>query len=187
MFSIRLVAIAVLLTTAVVVRPAVAQNTVPPVDLFAGYSLLPANGDDFPRQTSHGVQGTVAFNVNRWFGVIGDVAMQFNTTRDLGPGFEGLEARSTVREFLVGPRFTARSDRADAFVHGLFGVSTGDAGPDFKGFSDSGMTFGGGGGVDVHLTPRVSARATFDLIGSFADIVEGNSRFGAGLVVKLGR
>ena len=187
MVSIRLLVIAVLLSTAVLARPAAAQDRVAPVDLSVGYSLLPANGDDFPRQASHGVQGTVTFNVNRWFGVIGDVAAQFNTTRDLGPGFEGLEARSMVRELLVGPRFTARSDRADVFVHGLFGISTGDAGPDFEGFSDSGMTFGGGGGVDIHLTPRVSARATFDLIGSFADIVEGNSRFGAGVVWKLGR
>jgi hypothetical protein len=156
------------------------------VEIFGGYSLLPANGDDFPRQTSHGVQVDVAGNFTRWFGVFGDFGVQFDTARSLGPGFEGLVARSTVREFLVGPRFTARSEVADVFVHGLFGSSTGDAGADFEGFSDSGLTFGGGGGIDVRIARRLAVRAQFDLLGSFADIVEGNSRFGLGLVVRLG-
>lgn len=166
--------------------PAVAQHAGPVVEIFGGYSLLPANGDDFPRQTSHGVQASVTVSLNKWFGVVGDIGMQVNTARNLGPGFEGLVARSTVREYLVGPRFTARSDRVDVFAHGLFGMATGDAGTDFSGFSDSGLMLGGGGGVDVRVAPRLAIRAEFDLLGSFADIVEGNSRFGIGLVVRLG-
>lgn len=170
----------------VVAQPAGAQVSQPKADVFAGYSLLPANGDDFPRGTSHGVQVTAAVHLNRWFGVIADMSAQFSTNRDLGPNFSGQVARTRVVELLAGPRFTARSERADVFVHGLFGTSRGDAGPGFDGFSDSAVTFGGGGGVDVRLTRRLAVRASFDLIGSFADIVEGNTRFGAGLVVNLG-
>ncbi len=184
MSTVRVALVVLLLF--VFARPGLAQTSYPAADLFGGYSLLPANGDDFPRQTSHGLQVTAAVHLNRWFGVIADFGAQFNTARDLGPGFEGLVARSSVREFLIGPRFTVRSDQADLFVHGLFGRSTGDAGEDFKGFSDSGLTFGGGAGVDVHVSPRLAVRGTYDLIGSFADIVEGNSRFSLGLVVKLG-
>ena len=91
-----------------------------------------------------------------------------------------------VHEYLAGPRFTARSERVDVFGHGLFGVSTGDAGPGFSGFSDSGLTFGGGGGVDVRVSPRIAVRAQYDLFGSFADIVEGNSRFAVGAVIRIG-
>ena len=168
-------------------RPALAQGTYPAGDVFAGYSLLPANGDDFPRQTSHGFQVSVAGNLTRWFGVVGDFGMQFNRTRDLGPGFAGLEARSTVREYLVGPRFTGRSETVDVFAHALIGSATGDAGPGFEGFSDSGLAFGGGGGVDIHANERLSVRAQFELLGSFADIVDVNPRFAAGVVWRLGR
>ena len=167
-------------------QPAGAQVSHPTADVFAGYSLFPAAGDDFPRGTSHGVQVTAAVHLNRWFGVIGDMGAQFSTNRDLGPNFSGQVAHTRVVELLVGPRFTARSDRADVFVHGLFGTSRGDAGPGFEGFSDSGVTFGGGGGVDIRLTRRLAVRAGFDLMGSFADIVDVNSRFSAGLVVNLG-
>jgi opacity protein-like surface antigen len=174
-----------LLLIAAFPRPGLAQSH-PSVDVFVGYSILPANGDDFPRQTSHGLQASVTGHFNRWFGVLGDIGAQFNTARNLGPGFEGLVAKSTVRQYLVGPRFTARSDRVDLFGHGLFGISTGDAGRDFSGFSDSGMTFGGGGGVDVRVSPRIAVRAQYDLLGSFADIVEGNSRFAVGAVIRIG-
>lgn len=180
---IRFVLFAFVLAAA---APAGAQVSTPSVEIFGGYSLLPANGDDFPRQTSHGFQTSVTANLNRWFGVVGDFGWQFNTARDLGPSFQGQVAESNVREYLVGPRFTARTAGINVFGHALVGISTGDAGPNFSGFSDSGFTLGGGGGVDVQLTRRLAARAQFDLIGSFADIVETNSRFAVGLVVKLG-
>jgi hypothetical protein len=174
-----------LLLLLAVPRPVMAQGH-PFIDVFVGYSILPANGDDFPRQTSHGLQASVTGHLNRWFGAFGDIGAQFNTARNLGPGFGGLVARSTVRQHLAGPRFTARSERVDAFGHGLFGISTGDAGPDFSGFSDRGLAFGGGGGVDVRVSPRIAVRAQYDLIGSFADIVEGNSRFAVGAAVRFG-
>jgi hypothetical protein len=184
MTRIRIALFALLVVA--VARSALAQGVTPAVEMFGGYSLLPANGDDFPRQTSHGLQASVTANLNRWFGVVGDLGVQFNTARNLGFGFEGRVAKSSVREYLVGPRFTVRSEKVNVFAHGLFGASTGDAGPTFGGFSDSGLTFGGGGGVDVPVNRRLAVRAQLDLIGSFADIVEGNSRFAVGLVVGLG-
>ena len=75
---------------------------------------------------------------------------------------------------------------ASAFAHVLIGGATGDAGPDFSGFSDSGLAFGGGGGVDIQVSRRLAVRAQFDWMGSFADIVDTNTRFATGLVFRLG-
>src|SRR5689334_20336841 len=99
--------------------PAFAQTpAVPAVEIYGGYSLLPSNFiDDFPRRTSHGVQGGVAVNVNRWFGLAGDVGIQWNTNSDLGLGYPpSPAAKTSVTEWLVGPRFTKRSEAADVFA-----------------------------------------------------------------------
>src|SRR5688572_1998418 len=130
---------------------ALAQEAVPKIEIFGGYSLLPADGDDFPRQTSHGIQASVAANLNGWFALFGDFGMHFNTATDLGPGFAGQVAKSTVREYLFGPRFTVRSPAANFFIHGLLGLADGDAGDGFEGFSDRKLTFGAGAGVDVRV------------------------------------
>lgn len=176
----------VTVVVALAAPPASAQSSDPPrAEVSAGWSLLPANGDDFPRPTSHGVVLGAAGHLTSWFGVAGELSLYRGTGRDLGPGFPGRVARTTVRQFLIGPRFTRRGDAADIFAHGFIGRSTGDAGPDFEGFSDSGLTFGGGAGVDVHATRRLSVRVQYDLLGSFADIVEGNSRFSVGGVLRF--
>jgi hypothetical protein len=169
-----------------IASPAQAQDTPPPLDLFAGYSALPANGDDFPRQLSHGIQGTAAVRVTRWMSLVADAAVQFSTVRDPGPGFRGLTARTKTTELFTGPRFIARSPTVDVFAHALVGMAHGDAGEDFSGFSDSALAFGGGGGVDVHIRRRLSLRAQFDLIGSFVDIIEANPRFAVGMALGIG-
>jgi hypothetical protein len=170
-----------------VAAPALAQPFEPPVHLFAGYSLLPADaGDDFPRGTSHGVQLGASVRLTDWLAVLGDVGVQVGTRRDLGPGFQGLTARTRVLEFFAGPQFSARSGRVRVFAHGLVGLVHGDAGEDFSGFTDTALGFGGGGGIDIGIRDRVALRSQFDLLASFADIVEGNTRFSVGLVFGLG-
>ena len=69
---------------------------------------------------------------------------------------------------------------------GLIGAASGDAGEAFGGFSDTKLAFGGGVGADVDLTRRLAVRTQFDLLASFADIVEANTRFAVGLVARLG-
>jgi hypothetical protein len=185
--SVRLAAL-VVVATVMMTGHARAQSA-PRADIYAGYSLLPGDPiDDFPRVTaSHGIHVSAAIHPTSWFGLAADLGMQFGTHRDLGLNFEGLVARTRVTEFLAAPRFTARGEQADVFAHGLFGLASGDAGEDFSGFTDTKMAFGGGAGVDVHISPRWSVRAQFDLLGSFADIVEGNSRLAVGLVYRLVR
>jgi hypothetical protein len=162
----------------------VAFAQTPRADISGALSFLPSDElDDFPRGNSTGFQVGATFHINRWFGVFADLGGHYDTNSDLGPNFPGVTAESTVYEYLFGPRFTFRGSRVDGFVHGLFGVCDGHTN---IGFSDTGLTFGGGGGVDIGITRRVAARAQFDLFGSFADIVDVNSRFAIGLVLKLG-
>jgi opacity protein-like surface antigen len=177
-----------LLSALILLAPltAFAQPQVPKAEVFAGYSILPANGDDFPRGTSHGFQLTASGNLNRWFALFAELGMHFDTNSDLGPGFAGIVAETRVTQFLAGPRFIARGDHVSTFAHGLIGNVRGDAGEAFSGFSDTELAFGGGAGVDIDLTRRLAVRSQFDVLGSFADIVEGNTRFAIGLVTKFG-
>jgi len=170
-----------------VAAPAWAQPATPRVEIFGGYSLLPADPDtDFPRRTSHGFQVSAAGNLTNWFGIFADLGLHGNTNRDVGPHYEGVVARTRVTQFLFGPRFTARSERINAFAHGLIGRVRGDAGENFSGFSDTEAAFGGGVGIDVRLRERLSVRGQVDLFASFTDIVEGNPRVAVGLVLGLG-
>ena len=166
---------------------AFAQTNLPRVEVFGGLSYLPANvTTDFPRDDSYGFQASVALNLNRWFGVVGDFGGQYRTVSDLGPGWPGVTAETSVYEYLVGPRFAARSGRATLFAHALVGGARGNAG--IGGFSDSAFALGVGGGVDVDVNRRLAIRAIqFDWMGSFVDILEDNVRLGFGVVVKMGR
>jgi len=158
-----------------------------PVELFVGYSRLPADGDDFPRQTSHGAHVGLTVDVTNWFGLVGEFAGQFDRADPLGPILNGEQARSRVIEYLFGPRFVAHVGQFRLFGHGLVGMARGDTGSPLSRFSGDGLTFGGGGGIDVRLRRRVAIRTQFDALFSFADIVERNSRLGVGLVFGFGR
>ena len=186
MFKHAIVALAVVLVAGVgsAFAQTSSQAAHPRFDVFGGLSFLPSDElDDFPRADSTGFQITATWHANRWFGVFFDLGGHYSTNADLGPGFPGQVAETSVYEILVGPRFTFGGERAHVFVHALIGSCKGITN---IGFSDSGGTFGGGGGVDVDLTRRLAVRGQFDYFGSFADIVDVNTRFAVGLVLKLG-
>ena len=163
---------------------AFAQTDYPPVEVFGGFSILPADGDDFPRQTSFGFQASIRGNLSRVFGILADFGGQYRTVSNLGPNFPGVVAKTSVYQYLVGPSFTARRERFDAFGHALIGGAKGHSG--ISGFSDSGLTLGGGGGVDFRLTDRSAFRAQVDYLGSFVDILEDNFRIGLGVAISFG-
>ena len=173
-----------LLLWAAMAAPAFAQADYPRVEVFGGFSILPADGDDFPRETSFGFQASVRGNFSRVFGIVADFGGQYRTVSDLGPNFPGVVAKTSVYQYLVGPSFTARRERFDVFAHGLVGGARGHSG--ISGFSDSGLALGGGGGVDVRLTDRSAFRAQVDYLGSFVDILEDNLRIGLGLAIGFG-
>src|SRR5262245_17090393 len=164
-------------------RIASAQTSVPAFEVFAGYSYLPADGDDFPRTASSGFQASTAAHLNPWFSVVLDAAGQYSRSSNLGINFQGVTAKTSVYEFLAGPRFTLRRT-VSPFIHALVGSATGHTN---LGFSDSGFALAVGGGADVAINRRWAARIQIDELGSFADILETNLRVGVGAVVRLGR
>jgi hypothetical protein len=140
---------------------------------------------DFPRKESPGFQTSLTANLNRWFGITGDFGGQYSNAANLGPNFNNSSARTAVYEYLVGPRFTTRTNRVNVFVHALAGGATGRT--NLSGFSNTGFALAGGGGFDIHLGRRIAIRPVqVDYLGSFADILETNVRLGAGVVIKLG-
>ena len=181
--TLRLIMLGLLLWL-VATQRTLAQDSYPRAEVFGGFSILPADGDDFPRRTSFGFQTSVRGNLTRAFGIVADLGAQYRTVSNLGPAFPGVVAKTSVYQYLVGPSFTVRRERFDVFAHGLVGGARGRSG--ISGFSDSGLTLGGGGGVDVRVGDRTAVRAQVDYLGSFVDILEDNIRVGLGVAIRFG-
>jgi len=168
-----------------ITQPVFAQVDFPRAEIFGGFSYLPAGKADFPRENSFGFQFSVNGNLNRWFGIVADFGGQYRKVSDLGLNFPGITANTSVYEYLAGPRFSVRRKDYTVFFHALAGQAKGNSG--LAGFSDSGFTLGGGGGLDINLGDRIAIRAIqLDYLGSFVEILEDNARLGFGLVVKFG-
>src|SRR5262245_16260121 len=75
-------------------RIASAQTSVPPFEVFAGYSYLPADGDDFPRTASSGFQASAAAHLKQWFSVVVDAAGQYSRSSRSEERRVGKECRS---------------------------------------------------------------------------------------------
>jgi hypothetical protein len=153
-----------LLALLVVAAPAVARaQDAPAGDIFAGGSYM---SDDVGGDRAHlgGWHVAVTGNVNDWFALEADVA-----------GHYGDHSHHSL---MGGPRFTARGDRASAFVHALFGgVQAGDVGTVQMAF---------GGGVDVKVTDAVDIRVVqVDYMRLGFEDPSHNARVSAGLVFKF--
>ena len=162
---------------------AYAQAEAPRWEAFVGYSYLPAGPEDFPRGNSHGVQASIAGNLNRWLGFVMDVGAQ-HSSKDFTQSFIGGTVKTTVYEYLAGPRFSIRTGRANLFAHALVGGASGRT--NIGSFSDTELAIGLGGGVDIPLNKRTAIRAIqVDDLGSFAETLENNARVGIGIVFKF--
>jgi opacity protein-like surface antigen len=143
--------------------PIRAQDEYPKVEIFGGYSYLSAGirfDDPFDddaagffdeREGVHGFGFNIAGNFHRNVGIVADFSYH---KRELEAPF-GDDVDFSTFNFLFGPRFTARGDRVDGFVHTLIGGVRRKV-EDFD--SDTELAFGLGGGVDVKVTPNFGIR-----------------------------
>ena len=177
---------------------AAAQEQTPRVEIFGGYSYLNFDlaVDPFfvlDRQHGHGIGLSVAGNFTKHVGVVGDFS--FNA-RDVKLTFaNGFTDRAEARRlyYLIGPQFSARSERLTGFGHVLIGAvrSRDEIGVNTK---RTGFVLGGGGGLDVNVNKRVAIRALqLDYLPSrirgdfdLKTIWLQNFRAQAGLVIQLG-
>src|SRR5437667_1249905 len=138
-----------LLAFSVFVVPSRAQS----VDASVSYSYFRLGGSGGINQ--NGVSGSVAYNPNRWLGIVGDFGGYHAS-----PGGVSLNTYT----YLFGPRLTLRNpSKINPFGQALLGgarVTTGSGGPTFNQFA-----YSVGGGVDIGLLPHLALRPQVDYVG----------------------
>ena len=147
--------------------------------MFGGYSYAGSG--------SHGFDGSVAANLNHWFGLVADVGGQYTKLDDLG-----FTEKIRTHSFLFGPKFSVRRSRAVPFVHALFGVAhlkteTDEFGPSLT-FKDTSFALALGGGMDVKVNNRVAVRVfQVDYVRTnFFGETQNKGRISAGIVLRFG-
>ena len=141
-------------------------------------------GQGAPSSSCQGAGGTLAANVNRWIGLVGDVGFCKVTGLPTGASAHDIN-------YLFGPRFSYRNyGRLTPYAQVLFGGARATA--SVTGFPSTSvnsfaMTFGGG--ADLKLTPHLSFRAIqFEyLYTHFSGVKQNNLRIQSGLVYRFGR
>ncbi len=195
---------------------AMAQDT-PQAEIFGGYSYVRFNpGTGFSGVNEHGGSGSVAYNVNSNFGIVGDFGFYKvgDITGTFGSGttaFTGtVPVNGKVVSYLFGPRLSYRAyDKVTPFAQVLFGgARRGDittsavvagfpAGSKVVG-SQNAFAVAFGGGLDAKVHPNIAirlAQVEF-LLTRFQDTTspssapkngtQKNVRISAGIVFRLG-
>ncbi|MBI4480454.1 MAG: outer membrane beta-barrel protein [Acidobacteria bacterium] len=169
--------------------PLQAQDA-PKAEVFGGFSILSIGapeGFDGGRENARGWQSSAAVNFNRNVGLVADFGGQYKTLSEDGSDVSDVSLRG--HEFLFGPRFSARAERATPFVHVLFGGANGRASAGSEHLSKTVFAMAIGGGLDVNLSDHVALRVVqFDWVpirpeGQWFRNV---SRVGFGIVFKSG-
>jgi peptidoglycan-associated lipoprotein len=138
------------------------ESVTPDVEVFGGYSYLRVYGED-----SNGANVSVTGNVNRWFGITGDLSTHF-ATDDFG---------EDVTLVVGGPKFTYRRGPVTPYMHLMFGGAFGD------GESEGAAVLGGG--VDAQVSKHVAIRiAQVDYIAT--TFRSNNVRISTGIVFRFG-
>jgi opacity protein-like surface antigen len=129
--------------------PASAQS----VDASLSYSYFRLGNSGGLNQ--NGVSGSIAYNPNRWFGIVGDVGGYHAS-----PGGVSLNTYT----YLFGPRLTFRNpSKVNPFVQALLGGSRITVGS--GGGSNNQFAYSVGGGVDFGILPHLAFRPQIDYVG----------------------
>ncbi len=138
--------------------------------VYGGFDYSSLNQVNLSRSGLFGGQAYITRNFGRFFGVVaqGDYYKYPYTT----PVLENSTIKPSVESILFGPELHAQLyEKYGGFIHGLIG------GEHTGGTSQTpNISFAGGmgGGIDYSLTPRLSVRASGDVIGASFTFV-GNS------------
>jgi outer membrane immunogenic protein len=164
--------------------PLAAQDH-PKGEVAGNYTYVRVNlGGGIPGQNCHGGGGSVAGNLNSYFGVVGEFS---------GCKVTGLPSGSpsvTAFTYLFGPRLTYRSSgKFEPFGEFLFGGARFSGG----GASDNAFSMAIGGGADYKVSRNVAIRlGQFDYLytkfneGTGLPQHQNNFRIQAGIVFRFG-
>ena len=183
-------------------RPASAQSIealqdTPKLDVFIGYSYFRGDSVVNGRPINlNGGSASLAFNFNRWIGLVGDVGgyQRANLT--------GNNLSLTISTYQAGPRFTLRNhEHFVPFAQVLVGAGhvtgtlyTTSLGGDLPPIgANNGLTVTAGGGVDWNLVPAVAIRViqaeylySRFLNGADYGDQQNDVRLSAGIVLRFG-
>jgi len=158
-----------------------AAQDYPKAEIFGGYQYIRLNPGGGNCQ---GGAGSVAGNLNHWFGVVGDFGACKVTGQPSG-------SSAHLVNYLFGPKLTYRSrGRLSPFAQVLFGgerVSVSASG--LGSTSDSSFAMAFGGGADYEMTNHVAIRliqAEY-LYTKFGGTHQNNGRISAGIVYRWGK
>jgi len=183
----------VLLFAAVSAGPAVwGQEQPSKLEVYGGYYFARFNVNaDVPgiaysaAYNGNGGGGEIEYNLNSWFGAVGDLA-GFRATSSPGGTFAG-----AMFTYLFGPRVNFRLGRVTPFAQTLFGgaVTTGGIAQSTGAENNFAMT--AGGGLDFKVPSHVSVRpvqAEYFLtkIPDGLNNRQNNFRFSARVVFRFG-
>ena len=165
-----------------------AAQDAPKVEIFGGYSYFRA--DDKIDADLHGWNASVAGNVNKWFGVVGDFSGHYDNFD--GPGFN---TDINLHLFTFGPKFAYRKyERVTPYGHVLLGAARTHtkvvtAAATVRD-TDTDFALIAGGGLDLNVNKSLAVRLfqtdyVFIRDGSL-DTNFHNFRVSTGLVLKLG-
>jgi hypothetical protein len=127
--------------------PSYAQS----VDVSGSYSYFRLGNSGGINQ--NGVSGSIAFNPNRWLGLVGDFGAYH-----AAPGGVSLNTYT----YMFGPRLILRNPtHLNPFAQALVGGSRLSGG----GTSSDQLAFSVGGGVDIGILPRIYLRPQVDYVG----------------------
>jgi opacity protein-like surface antigen len=163
------------LVVAVGIPPASAQESgtppVPVVEVSGGYTFMRDLGDNsidginFPA----GWYASTTVNLNRWFGLVGEVTGSYKSNLDLGIEELNMSTNASEHTFMGGPRFAAKAGRLMPFGQFLAGAAhlraTVDMPMDIPGHfgvSDTQFAFQPGAGVNVLLTDNLGLHVAGD-------------------------
>ena len=144
------------------------------VDVSGGYSYFRLGGSG--GLNANGLSGSVAYNPNRWLGVVADVG-----------GYHASPSGVSLNTYtyLFGPRLSFHNPtHLTPFVQGLVGGSRITVGS--GGGSNSQFAYSFGGGVDFSILPHLAFRPQLDYVGLDTPGTRTNcTRVSAGLVVHF--
>jgi outer membrane immunogenic protein len=146
------------------------------------YIRIDTNGSSLGNLNCHGGGGSAAYNLNSYFGVVGEFS---------GCKVTGLPSGTSASAYtyLFGPRLTYRgSGNFEPFAEALFGGAHASGSSGGVSASDNAFAMAIGGGADYKLTRSIALRlGQFDyLYTKFGSKHQNNFRLQAGITFRFG-
>lgn len=149
--------------------PAMAQDETPRFEAAGGYSYVRANVTATPAGgtsqsqgfNANGGSGSVAVNLNRWFGAVADLG-GYTGNQNITINGTPTNLSGNVFSYLFGPRISARHSRWTPFAQALFGGAHGSGtakqGTASASKSKNVFAFTIGGGLDASVSKHFAIR-----------------------------